>query len=167
MKKIALLLVCTMVMVALWLGGLESLYGRMLTLPANVVLGVAGQDARISVEKENDAYQFRVERLIEGRQAAYPQRFQTILYPTIMVLAWQVFLAFALGFRSSLRVGKISLGVFVAIQVVFLLLLYGYHTASLARFFYDLLRESFFVLALAVIIIDNLRHPHIFTKPQR
>ncbi len=163
LKKIAQLAISIIIVSTLWFVGLETVYTRVLAFSSNVVLGIWGRNASIVVEKENGEYLFRVYTEFEGIKANYPQRVQSLFYPTIIVLSWQVFLAFAMGWRKSLRSGVKNLGLFFLFHILFLLLLTAYYSSSIARFFYDMMLESFYVIAVVVIAIDYIRHP-VFAK---
>ena len=162
-RKIALLLSLSLLVALLWFSGHEGLYARVLVGPANAVLGIAGRETRIRVEEQNGRDVFMVHTRIDGRQAMYPQRFGALLIPTVMILSWQGFTAFYLKRRRALRSTALNFGIFLGFQVVFLLLLSAYHGSAAARYVYDMLMDSFYIVAMAIIIIDHIRHP-VFTK---
>jgi len=158
-KKIAILLICALAVTFLWFIGLEMLYARLMAFASNLVMAIGGSEARVVVEQQNGEGLFRVHTVMDGNQANYPQRIQTLLYPTIIILGWQLFTLFIRGWKQLLSSAGLSIGVFFTIQVIFLLLLSIYHTSDAGSFFYDLLMESFYVIALAIVIIDNIRFP--------
>ncbi len=165
-KKIVILLICALAVTSLWFIGLEILYARLMAFASSLVMAIGGSEAHIVVEQENGEGLFRVHTIMDGNKASYPQRIQTLLYPTIIILGWQIFTAFMRSWRQLLRSAGLNLGVFFSIQVIFLLLLSIYHTSGTGRFFYDLLMESFYVIAVAIIIIDNIRFP-VFVPEQK
>ncbi len=164
LKKAAILVASVLIVSALWFAGMEILYSRVLAFSSNVVLHFGGRESRVAVEKHDDEHVFFVDTIIEGRQARFPQRIQSLLYPTIMVIAWQLFIAFTRGWKQSLGSGKWNIGLFFVFQVLFLLLLTAYHSSATAKFIYDMLMESFYVIAVVIIIIDNIRHPSLFLQ---
>lgn len=158
-KKILILLASILLVTAAWFSGTEALYARLMTSATNVTLMGSGSEVRIALEKDNGDLLFRVHTFVGDKRASFPQYVQSLLYPTILVLAWLVFLLFTMGWRHSLRSAKWNLLPFFILHIIFLLLLTGYHFKPTARFFFDILLESFYVIALALIIIDNIRYP--------
>ncbi len=150
-------------MSAIWMLGAEVIYARIMAFVSNLLLSVGGSGSTITVEEEAGEYLFRVHFMLDGQQASFPQRIQTLLLPTIIVLSWQVFVAIISGWRQCLRSAKWNVSLFFSFQVLFLLLLTAYYTSGFAAFVYDLLMESFYVIAVVIIIIDNIRYP-VFTN---
>ncbi len=167
LKKAGILLAGILIVSILWMAGLEVVYARVLAFSSNVVLDIGGRESNIAVEREEDTYLFRVYTRLDGREAHYPQEFQTILYPTIIVIAWQLFLALGSGWRQFLRSGKWNMGIFFLCQVIFLLLLTAVHSSDTASFFYEMLIDSFYVIAIVIIITDNIRNPGLFITTGR
>lgn len=165
-RHIGLLLASILVVTALWMAGVEGAYARLLSFSTNIVLNVSG-DTSVAVEKENGDLLFRVYTTVEGQRVRFPQEIQSLLYPTIMIVAWQLFVAFALGLKRSLSGLKWNFPAFFVFQLLFVLLLTAYYSSSLARYTYDLLTDSFYVIALVIIIIDNVRNPQLFIRPER
>ncbi len=124
---------------------------------------LGGSERSIAVKEEGGEFVFRVFFMFDGREATFPQRIQTLMLPTIIILSWQVFIAIIGGWRQFMHSAKWNLTLFFSFQVVFLLLLTVYYESAAAAFVYDLLMESFYVIAVVIIIIDNIRHP-VFTK---
>lgn len=156
--KISLYALISMVaVITLWLTILETFYAFLMVHAANLFLYIGGSEARLALLTEGSENLFRVSFIYFGDEATFDQRVQTLLYPTMVLFIWQVFNAFTRGVRRSLVTGKWNLGVFFVFQVLFLLLLTGYHTSSIAKFFYDIMLESFYVIVLAIIIWDKIR----------
>ncbi len=162
MKKIALLLLSLAITCAIWFAGVQTIYAHLMVFPANVLLQVAGSEASISVDRAEDTYRFRVDTIVEDHHANFFQAFHTLLYPTVMVLAWLVFMAFTLGWKRALSNTGYVLLPFFGLQVIFLLLLTG-HLSPLYNYFYYLLHDSFYVVAVIIIIITHMRLP-VFGK---
>ncbi|MFO7997763.1 MAG: hypothetical protein R6U86_02155 [Bacteroidales bacterium] len=165
-KKIGILLGASLVVAVLWFAGLEAIYARVLVGFANFVLGVAGSETTISLTQEGGERAFQVRTLIEGQWGVYPQRLQTLLLPTVMVFAWQLFTAFYLKRKRALSSSGINIGLFFFFHLVFLMLLTDYHTSRTAHFFYTIFMDSFYIIGLLIIIIDNIRNP-IFLSSKR
>lgn len=150
-------LISVVAVIALWLIVLETIYAYLMVLASNAVLYIGGSEARLGLLTEGSENLFRVFFIYHGEEATFDQRVQTLLYPTMVLFIWQVFNAFVKGLRRSLVTGKWNLGIYFMFQVLFLLLLTGYHTSSTAKFFYDIMLESFYVIVLAIIIWDKIR----------
>ncbi len=158
-KKFILLLAATLVVTLLWFAGLQHVYARVLAFSTNTVLSAAGRASNIQVDRQDDARFFHVNTFIDGNRAEYPQKYTTILLPTVMMLVWIGITPF---FRKRPAAIRSSLSVFLVLlftQVIFLLLLTAYHTSATAHFFYNVMRDGFYIIALGVIIIDNLVDP--------
>lgn len=161
-KKVLILLASALLVTAIWFLGAEVIYARILAFASNVLLSLAGSSINIAVEEEAGEYLFRVYLMIDGQRGSFPQMIQTLLFPTIIVLSWQLFVAMVSGWRQFLRSAKWNIGLFFAFQVLFLLILTAYHTSAVAAFVYTILMESFSVIAVVIVIIDHIRFP-IFT----
>ncbi len=161
-RKVLILLASVLLITAIWFFGAEVIYARILAFTSNVILSLVGSSSSIAVEEKGGEYLFRVYLIIDGQQGSFPQRIQTLLLPTIIVFSWQFFVAIVSGWRQFLRSAKWNIGLFFAFQVLFLLLLTRYHISAAAAFIYDILMESFYVIAVVIVIIDNIRFP-VFT----
>lgn len=158
-KKTGLLVAIIMVVTAIWFSGFEPFYARFLTGTTNVVLGLGGRETRVEVEKQEEKTFFVVQTIIEGRRASYPQVLGPLLLPVVMILSWQIYMAFFLKRKRWIRYTLINFGLFLSLQVLFLLLLTAYYTSDAARYIYDMMMDSFYIFALIIILADNIRHP--------
>ncbi len=163
-RSVTLFIITTMVFMSLWLNGLEVAYARVIVFSANSVLSIAGSESNITIEKEDDGHFFRVRRLIDGKWANYPQMFDTLLLPFVMILSWQVFSAFYRKQKHFLRSAGINIFFFLALQTCFLLLLTVYYTSSVSKYLYDVMLDSFYIIAMGIIIIDYIRYPLLTKK---
>ena len=159
LRRIGLFLAASLVITVLWFSGAEVVYARVLVFSTNTVLNVAGSDSSIRIEEEDGGHLFRVHRLIDGRRANYPQKFETLLLPTVMIFAWLVFSAFYRGRKQALVSAGITTGAFLALQITFLLLLTAYYTSGAAKYIYDVMLDSFYIIAMGIVIIDYVREP--------
>ncbi len=163
LRKILILLGSALLVTAIWMLGAEVVYARIMTFVSNVLLSLGGSGSTIAVEQEAGEYLFRVHFMLDGQQASFPQKIQTLLLPTIIILSWQLFIAFVSSWKHFLSSAKWNISLFFGFQMLFLLLLTAYYQSTLAAFIYDMLMESFYVIAVVIIIIDNIINP-VFTK---
>jgi hypothetical protein len=163
-KKIGVLLASSLLVAALWYAGLEGVYARVLVFATNTILDISGSEATLSLVLEDGERVFRVRTRIDGQWGTYPQRLQSLLLPTVMVFAWQLFSAFFIGRKRALRTSGINIGLFIFFHIIFLLLLTGYYTSGTAHFFYIIFMDSFYIIGLLIILIDNIRNP-VFMLP--
>lgn len=165
-KKIILLLASVLIVSALWLSGLQNVYARVLVFSTNTVLDMGGRYSHIKVAEDKGDGIFHVFTIVDDTKVNFRQSFQTLLYPTIIVLAWHLFTVFVLGWRTSLRSAKWNIPLFILFQVIFLLLLTAYYSSQVARFIYTMMMEGFYVIAIIIVIIDSIRHPEIIKRPK-
>ncbi len=158
-KKIALLLTAIAVATLLWFGGFNHLYAHALTFTTNNILSVAGRVTNIQITEQEGSNVFIVHTVIEGQQARYPLVYETLLLPTIMMLAWVGFTPWFRKRAKAIKSSAIVFLVFFSIQIAFMLLLSAYYASSAASFFYTVMQDGFFVFALGIFFIDNLIDP--------
>lgn len=155
--NVLIVLGVSLLFLILWFTGLDYVYAQLLRFGANVLL-VFSSDTHVGLKMADGAPTFVVETLVDGRKGSYPQKADLILLPFIMILTWQVLLWFNLPRREALRSMWENLLAFYIIQVIYVLLLTGYYNAPAIKFFYDLLMDSFYILALFLIIKDAFRY---------
>jgi hypothetical protein len=163
LKKLGVLIAASIFVAVLWFSGLEMVYARVLVFSTNMVIGISGSDTEIQLDEQNNTKYFRVFNTRNGQRGTFLQKFGSLLIPAVMIFAWQIFSAFYLKPKRALRSAGINFGIFVAFQVFFLLLLTGFHTSTTARFIYELFLDSFYIVALAIILVDNFRNPIFLT----
>ncbi len=157
--NIGFLFVATLLTTLLWYAVLEQGYANLLVFTTNSVLNVSGRDSNIILEQEDGVATFRVHTVIDGQHANYPQEVQTLLLPAVMLIAWQLFAAFLRKRKQLLLSASTTIGLFIALQVIFLLLLTAYYTSSVAQYVYDVMLDTFYIIALGIIILDYIRYP--------
>ncbi len=162
-KKIGILLAASIFVAILWFAGLEQVYARVLVFSTNVVMSIGGSDTEIRIEEQNATYYFRVITTIQGTRGTFLQKFGSLLIPAVMIFAWQIFTAFYLKRKQALKSSALNFGVFFAFQILFMLLLTGFHNSNVARYIYEMFLDSFYIVALAIILVDNFRNP-VFLK---
>jgi hypothetical protein len=158
-KKIGILLLASILVAVLWFAGLEGIYARVLVFFTNTLLDIFGSETTLSLTIEEGERVFRVRTRIDGNWGTYPQRLQSILLPTVMVLAWQLFSAFFIDRKRAWKSAALNIGLFIFFHIIFLLLLTGYHTSQVAHFFYIIFMDSFYIIGLLIILVDNIRNP--------
>ncbi len=131
----------------------------LLVFSTNTTLSVFGRESHIRIEKEDNSNVFRVYTVMDGNRANYPQGFETLMLPAVMVLAWQAFALFYRKRRQSINSAISTIGLFLLFQMFFLLLLTAYYTSDAARYIYDVMMDMFYIIALLIIIVDYIRFP--------
>lgn len=145
----------TIVIFALWQIWIESSHAKLIVGSTNTLLRAVGSERYFEFEKTKDASLFWVHTIVEGRKAKFSQKIGSLLQPTVMILAWQLFLFLAINKRKALRLLIINLGIFSLLQIIFLLQLMGYHTSPIQKFIYEFFVSSFYVIALIFVIKDH------------
>ncbi len=155
-SKIILLLVITILVFAVWQIGYEPVHARILAGGTNGWLKMVGSDKSIKYEVKDNKSLFRVHITMEGKEYTFPQEIGPLLQPTVIIVSWQIFLFFILGWRKGLRLMLINLAIFVGLQVFFLVQLTGFHTSGFQKFLYGLMVDSFYIIALILVIKDTI-----------
>ncbi len=164
--KITTLVGITMVVFAIWQLGFEKYHAKFILTSANVLYKITGSKKFFEFEKIDGKSYFWAHTIVEGRKAKFNQKIGSVLQPTVMILAWQLFLFLVMAWRKALRLLLVNLGAFVILQVVFLLQLMGYHTSATQRFLYEFFISSFYVIALVFIIKDQYLYQVFKRNPQ-
>lgn len=146
----------TLTIFMFWQHGLETAYARLLTEGTNLILNIVSNNKYIAVEKVNNGHQFRVTEILEEGQGSFPQSFGSLLQPTVLIIAWQIFLFMMLKRKPATHALIVNFGVFYLLQILFLTFLTGYYGSSVMKFIYEMLMDTFYIFALALIIKDNL-----------
>ena len=165
-KKIILLFLISLLIFMGWMAGAEGGYAKVLVGATNFSLGIVKNDTRIELEDLDDKgglYQFRVYTRIDGRLGNYPQETEGLMQPFVIILSWQIFLFFVLRVKSAFQSLVVNVGIFFLIQIIFLILLTGYYDSTIQQYIYTMLLDSFYIIALILIIKDNMLYP-VFRK---
>lgn len=157
--KIFILIGISLITTVLWFVGMEVIYARLLTFSTNTMLTVSGRDSTIRVEQSDGDHLFRVYTVFDGRSAHYPQKFETLLLPAVMIIAWLLFTFLIRSAKQSFQSTMLTFGLFFLSQMFFLLLLTAYYSSGIAKYIYDAMMDSFYIIALILIIIDYIRYP--------
>lgn len=163
-KKIFILLGVSMVVTVLWFSGLEKLYADLLTFSTNTVLSAVSDHTHIKLEKQETDLIFRVHTLIDGRKGSYPQAAQSLLLPAVIVISWLVIMFYSLPRKTAIKQALTDIGIFLIFQIIFLILLTSYYNSNFAKYFFHVMLESFYVLAIIIIIKDSLKYPEIWGR---
>jgi len=164
-NKIILLIAISMLIFGAWEMGMEKIYEKALVSVTNGALHVIKKDTRLTLEKidNKDSYQFRVYTRVQGRMGNYPQETGGLMEPFVIVLSWQLFLFFLIKRKSAFKLLGINVGIFVAMQMLFLIFLTGYYNSSIQQYLFDMMLDNFYIIALILVIKDNMIYP-VFRK---
>ena len=167
-NRIILLILISIIVFGAWEMGLERVYEKTLVGITNTTLTVIKKDTRIELEKtaKGDAFHFRVYTRVQGRMGNYPQETGGLMEPLVIVLSWQLFLFFILNYKVALKLLTINLVTFILIQVIFLVFLTGYYNSSIQQFLFDMMLDNFYIIALILVIKDNILYP-VFRKKRK
>jgi hypothetical protein len=144
-------------LLALWFNGFAYLYAQLLKLGANLLL-LFSHDTHVGLKLVDDAPTFMVSTLVDGKKGSYPQKADLILLPFIMILTWQILLFFNLSLKHATRSAIENILIFYAIQLIYVLLLTSYYNSATVKFIYDLLIDSFYIIALFLIVKDSFKY---------
>ncbi len=164
LKKIIILLCASLIVTLLWFIGLEKLYADFLTFTTNTVLSIGSNQTYIELEKHEEDLIFRVHTLIDGRKGSYPQAAQSLLLPSVIILSWLVVMFYSLPRQEAFKQSLTGFGIFLFFQIFFMILLTSYYSSNLAKYFFHVMMESFYVIAVFVIIKDSLKYPEIWMR---
>jgi hypothetical protein len=162
LRKITILVVASLVIIFLWNNGLQVAYAHVLTFATNLVLETTSTTTSIRLGQQDDELVFHVTTLVDGRKGSYPQKAQTLFLPVVMIFAWQVMLFFSLALKSALKSALINILIFLCFHMVFLVLLTYYYNSGIAKFFFHLMMETFYIVAIVLILKDSIKYPLIW-----
>ena len=164
--RIVLLLLISLLVFVGWQAGLENAYAKVLVGTTNAVVSNLKADTHIEIEKTTKyeaGYQFKIFTRIDGRKASYPQEPGSLLQPFVIILSWQIFLFSVLKRKWALQSMLINFGLFILIQVIFMILLTGYYNSDVQQYIYTMMMDSFYIIALVFVIKDYMLYP-VFVK---
>jgi hypothetical protein len=144
-------------LLVLWFNGFAYLYAQLLKIGANILL-LFSSDTHVGLKLVDNAPTFIVSTLVDGKKGSYPQKADLILLPFIMILTWQILLFFNLSSKNATRSAIENILIFYAIQLIYVLLLTAYYNSSSIKFIYDLLIDSFYIIALFLIVKDSFKY---------
>jgi small-conductance mechanosensitive channel len=154
--NVLIVLVTSATLLFVWFKGVDYAYAKVLQIGANICLAFS-PDTSIGLKLTNDNPTFVVKTVIEGKKGVFPQKANLILLPFIMILTWQILLFFNVERKKALRSTAENLIAFYIVQVIYLLLLTGYYKSGTAKFLYDLLLDSFYIIILFLIVKDTFK----------
>lgn len=164
-KKIIVLISISLITFVAWEFGLEHIYEKALVNITNPVIKAIKKDTHIILEESTNGknYQFRVYTRVQGRMGNYPQETGSLMEPFVIILSWQLFLFFVLKSNMSFKLLLINTLSFIIIQMIFLIFLTGYYNSTIQQFLFDMMLDNFYIVALILIIKDNILYP-VFRK---
>lgn len=155
--NVLIVLITSAILLIAWFNGFAWLYAKLLSIGTNICLAFS-PDTSISLKMPNNEPTFIVKTIVQGKKASYPQKADLILLPIIMILTWQVLLFFNIQRKKVVRSLTENVLTFFIIQIIYLLLLTGYYSSTTAKFIYDLLMDSFYIIVLFLIVKDTFRY---------
>jgi len=157
LTNILIVILASGLLLVLWFNGLDWIYAQILRLGANIAL-IFSSDTHVGMKLTEGAPTFMIETIIDGRKGTYPQKADLILLPFIMILTWQILLFFNLPVKYALRSALENIIAFYIIQLVYVLLLTSYYNSETINFIYNLLLDSFYIIALFLIVKDAFKY---------
>ena len=155
-NKIILLVLISIVVFVIWHIGLETVYIKTVTGISNFTIGMFEDNTRIELTKENGLYHFDVFTYMQGREITYPQEIGSSMQPFIIVLSWQIFLFFVQNRKRAFKSLAINFLIYIAIQVFYLYMLTNFYTSAFAKFMFQLMMDSFYIVAVILVIKDYM-----------
>ena len=145
------------ILLILWFNGLDWLYAQLLRIGANILL-LFSSETQVGLKLVDGSPTFIVDTIVSGRKGTYPQKADLILLPFIMILTWQILLFFNLTRKQAVRSAIENILIFYIIQLIYVLLLTAYYDSATIKFVYDLLMDSFYIIALFLIVKDAFKY---------
>jgi len=163
-NKIILLLLISIVIFVLWEVGLEQVYLRSITGITNAFLHLVKDETHIELIRENGEFHFEVYSLFTNPQnhdgaklkGHFPQEIKSLMQPFVIIISWQIFLFIIFKPRNAIRSLFINIPVYLALQVFFLVTLTGYYSSLTASFIFNMMLDSFYIIALILIMKDYM-----------
>ena len=155
--NIIIVIVASGLFLVLWFNGFAYVYAQMLKLGANILL-LFSSNTHVGLKLVENAPTFIVDTIIDGKKGSYPQKADLILLPFIMILTWQILLFFNLPLKQAIRSAIENILIFYAIQLIYVLFLTSYYNSPIIKFIYDLLLDSFYIIALFLIVKDSFKY---------
>jgi hypothetical protein len=155
--NVLIVVVASGLLLAVWFNGFDWLYAQLLRTGANILLIFSG-DTHVGLKLVDGAPTFIVETIINGKKGSYPQKADLILLPFIMILTWEILLFFNLSRKQAVRSALENIISFYIIQLIYVLLLTAYYNSTAIKFVYDLLMDSFYIIALFLIVKDSFKY---------
>lgn len=166
-SKFFVLIGISVIFFVLWQQGLQNFHANILAGVSNAIMLVTGSGKTITYVLDNNTPTFWIQIVVDGRRARFPQEVGSLLQPTVMILAWQFFLFLVIKPIRALKLFLMNIGIYLLIQIFFIFQLSGYHTSSIQKFLYEMLKGNFYVIALIFIIKDNIFNPVFRLKPKQ
>lgn len=164
LKNVAVLILSSVIVVLLWFSGLEKVYAHVLVFFSNVILGILSNSNSLELISQEGEPVIIVTTVLHGAKGNFPQKLQSLLLPTVILLCWFPLLFLHLTKRTAILQSLKSLGLFFLLQVVFMLILSSYYHFAFSRYLFYLFIEAFYIIAIVIIIKDSLQFPPIWKR---
>ncbi len=164
LKNILVLLLSSVIFVLLWFAGLEKIYANVLVFFANVILAILSTSTSLNLMVQEGELVIIVTTVLKGVQGTFPQKLQSLLLPTVILLSWLPVLFLHLTRRSAILQSLKNAGVFFLLQILFMLILSSYYHSAVSRYLFYLFIEAFYIMAIIIIIKDALKYPYIWKQ---
>ncbi len=155
--NIVIVIAASALLLILWFNGFAWFYAQLLRFGANILL-LFSQNTHVDLKMVENSPTFVVDTIVNGKKGSYPQKAELILLPFIMVLTWQILLFFNLPRRYAFRSAIENMLIFYVIQLIYVVLLTAYYNSTAIKFIYDLLLDSFYIIALFLIVKDAFKY---------
>ncbi|MCF8235555.1 MAG: hypothetical protein K9G67_14875 [Bacteroidales bacterium] len=155
-NKIILLVLISVVVFVIWHIGLETVYIKTLTGVSNFTIRMFEDNTRIELTKESGVYHFDIYTYMQGREITYPQEIGSSMQPFIIILSWQIFLFFVQNRKRAFRSLGINFLIYLTVQVFYLFMLTDFYTSGFAKFMFQLMMDSFYIVAVILVIKDYM-----------
>jgi hypothetical protein len=166
--NIVIVIAASALLLILWFNGLAWIYAQLVRFGVNILL-VFSQNTHVDLRiAEGNKIDFVVTTIVNGKKGGtYPQEANLFILPFIMVLTWQILLFFNLPVKHAIRSAIENILIFYLVQVIFVLLLTAYHNSSIIKYIYTLLLDSFYIIALFLIVKDAFKYELIGIAKRR
>lgn len=149
----------------LWIFGLENIYAHILQFGVNVFY-IFWSDIHAEVQEMAGKLNF----VLYYDKTGWREPMETIGMPLVLLLTWQVLLMFHFPLKKAAKLALRNIGIFILAQVFYMMLLYGMNSSAFVVFIFRLLKNSFGIVVLFMIIWDiyslnfSFRNKPVFNK---
>ena len=164
-KNILMLILASISLFILWQIGLKWAYASVLKFLSNVFFSIGG-NYKVMFDPKAESPALCLAKLLDNGKMVGTYCMQLKLYSLAVVLmvSWQIVLFFNLKLKKALKILLINMSIFLLAQVLIFSMLSLRDTHSFFSNLYEGLRQSSIMIALVLIIKDNIMHSIIRTR---